>query len=92
MSKLNIFRIILQFLILFALIWSPWWLFVLFLVICVVAFEKPYEIVAWSIIYDSLYAVQGSGFYHSYTVSIISIGVLCLSLYIRPRLLLSTGR
>lgn len=88
MNRAITLRIIAGILMFLCIIWGYWWLTWSLAIVLLFYFPFYYEIMAWGIIYDSLYGASLPEFWNiRYVFSIMSILLFIISLVIKKRLI-----
>ncbi len=81
-------RSIFGLIILISILFGPWWLTWVLAILLLFYYPVYYEIIAWGIIYDSLYGVSLPEFWNiKYIFTIFSIVIFIISLFIKKRLI-----
>ena len=89
MKKQTLIRIIMGILIFCSIIWGYWYLTWALAIIFLFIFPMYFEIIAWGIIYDSLYGIKLPEFWNiDYIFTIVSIVLFLISFIIKKKLII----
>jgi hypothetical protein len=81
-------RILANVLVFFSIVWGYWWMTWIISLSLIFIFPKYYEIMFWSIMYDSIYGASLQMFYNTpFVFTILSIILLIVSIIFRKNLL-----
>jgi hypothetical protein len=78
------FRIILNFIVAFSILFMPWWLTSLLIIFGIFGFNNFYESILWAFVMDGIYAIpleRYSGYMLVYTSTIV--GFFIISIYLK---------
>lgn len=82
------FRIISACIILASVVWGYWWFTWALIIIALFIFPLYYEIILWGVMYDALYGLPISQFYHfRYIFTVASFLFFLIALYLKKYLL-----
>ena len=91
-------RIIANILILAGIIWGSWLVVLSVAIFFIIFFEKPYEVLLFAFIYDSIYSLSSTdqGFiasmFQSYETIVYSAIAILIVTILKPRILFFTDR
>ncbi len=89
MKRQNQIRIIFGILVLCSILWGYWWLTWSLSIIFLFYFPIYFEIIAWGILYDALYAIPLPSFWNiNYIFTLVSIVLFLISLILKKRLII----